>query len=455
MGKDSYYNLENRKTWIKALLILLFVVMVIAVFYILFNSFGSGKVENNILRAGIDYYDSGNVLLPEAAGECSVVTLRNLLTNEYVKNPNLFTSCDGDETYIKVCKLANGKYHYTPVIKCGTKDDTKFGDWKEGAEGDLIENKSDVRFTYLAQVYSNAGKAYYPNDKSSSLEVSELYISSPSSTYLYKDKGLTASKWYTEQDGTSYWNNGDYSSTQPNGYSIKGSEGSSITSLSISEPINASYRTITQVTLYRTKKISTPYILNYMCIDKNYGENSHVISNVPCESRSENNYNITAWIYYTCDGKNSVSKDSTCSSSPTSDWTTTVCTKSNSVECETTTGYQYVDRRWQWYSTGSYKKYYPSGASTSTGEITYYVSAPVSGAKQDSTTTTTAYKYYKLVEGNSDTKGEWINLDDNYLDEEGLIKIFNNNNFDVKSLEDIAKEEKIKYSTKLEYSNRE
>lgn len=455
MGKDSYYNSEKRKTWIKALLIILFFVMVIAVVYILVNSSGNGKVENNLLRAGVDYYASGDVLLPEANGECSVVTLKNLLANEYVKNPNVFTSCDGDETYVKVCKLESGKYQYTPIIKCGTKDDTKFGDWKEGTEGNLIENKSDIRFTYLAQVYSNATKTYYPNDKSKSLEVSELYISSPSSMYSYKDKGLSASKWYTEQDGTSYWNNGEYSSTQPNGYGIKGSEGSSITSLSISKPANASYRTIKDVTLYRTKKVSSPYILNYMCIDKNYSEESYIVSNVPCESRSENNYNITVLIYYTCDGKTSVSKDSTCSSTPTSDWTTTVCTKSNSVECETMAGYQYVDRRWQWYSTGTYRKYYPSGANSSVGEITYYVSAPVSGAKEDNTTTTTAYRYYKLVESNSSAEGEWINLDDNYLDEEELIKVFNNNNFEVKSLEDILKEEKIKYSIKLEYSNRE
>lgn len=455
MRKDDYYDSENRKSWIKALLIILFILIIIAIFYIIVGSFGVGKVENNLLRAGIDYYDSDDVLLPAAAGECSIVTLKNLLANEYVKNPNVFTSCDDDETYFKVCKLESGKYQYTPVIKCGSKDDTKFGDWKEGTEKDLIKNKSDIRFTYLAQIYSNASKMYYPNNKSLSSEVSELYISSPSSDYTYKDKGVTASKWYTEHEGTSYWNNGEYSSTQPNGYGIKGSEGPSITSLSISKPASASYRTITDVTLYRTRKVSSPYILNYMCIDKNYGENSHIISNVPCESRSENNYNITAWIYYTCDGKNSVSKDSTCSSSPISDWTTTVCTKSNSVECETTAGYQYVDRRWQWYSTGTYRKYYPSGANSSTGENTYYVSAPVSGAKQDNTTTTTAYKYYKLVEGNGNNEGEWINLDDKYLNEEELIKVFNNNNFEVKSLEDILKEEKIKYSIKLEYSNRE
>lgn len=347
MGKYDDNNSDNTKTLIRTLLILLFVLMVIAVVYILFNSFSSGKVENNLLRAGVDYYDSGDVLLPQATGECSVVTLKNLLANEYVKNPNLFTSCDGDETYVKVCRLESGKYHYTPIIKCGSKEDTTFGDWKEGTEGDLIENKSDVRFTYLAQVYSNSIKVYYPNDKSSSSEVSELYVSSPSPTYSYRDKGVTASKWYTEHEGTSYWNNGEYSSVQPNGYNIKGSEGSPITSLSISKPASASYRTITDVTLYRTMKTSSPYILNYMCIDKDYGENSYVLSNVPCESRTEKNYNITAFIYYTCDGKSSISKDSTCSSSPTSDWTTTVCKKSNSVDCETKAGYQYVDRRWQ------------------------------------------------------------------------------------------------------------
>lgn len=455
MRKEKSYDKQYRQPWLNALLILLLAIVLIGIAFVLINSFGNGKIENNLLQAGIEYYDSSDVLKPSAMGECSIVTLEQLLTNEYIKNEEIFNVCDKDATYIKVCKLESGKYHYTPIIKCGNTDDTKFSDWHVGNEADLITNKSDIKFTYQAQAYSTKIKSYYPNNKENASDVSELYVSAPTNEYAYNDNGVEASKWYTEETGSNYWNNGSYSSTQPNGYPNRGREGNSITSISTTRPSSTNYRTITEVLLYRTKSVSKPQVLNYMCIDKNYSENSYVISNVPCESRTEKNYNITAWIYYTCDGKTSVNKDATCPSNPTSDWTTSVCTKTSTTDCETMNGYQYVDRRWQWYSTGTYRKYYPSGASTATGENTYYASAPISSAKQDTTTTTTVYKFYKLVEGNDSAEGKWINLDDEYVNEEELIKIFNRNNYEVKSLEDILKNEKIKYSIKLEYSNRE
>lgn len=454
MRRNRDYSKRSKRPWLNALLILLLAVVILGIAFVLINSFGEGKVENNLLQAGIEYYDSKDVLKPAAMGECSIVTLDQLLTNEYIKNEKIFNVCDKDATYVKVCKLESGKYHYTPVVDCGNNEDTRFDDWHEGNEADLIADKSDVRFTYQALAYSKKSKVYYPSNEKKASNVKELYISIPDNQYTYKDKGVEASKWYTEETGTNYWNNGNYSSTQPNGYTNRGKEGTPTTSISTTKPASTNYRTITEVLLYRTKNINKPYILNYMCIDKNYSENSHVISDVPCESRTEKNFNITAWIYYTCDGKSSVNKDDACPSGPTSDWSTSVCTNSNTVQCETMNGYKYVDRRWQWYSTGTYRKYYPSGAASATGENTYYVSAPISSAKQDNSTTTTAYKFYKLIEENSGSEGEWINLNDDYVSEDELIKLFNRNNYEVKSLEDILKNEKIKYSIKLEYSNR-
>ncbi|HPF83301.1 MAG TPA: hypothetical protein PLV83_03920 [Bacilli bacterium] len=454
MEKESYYDSENKNSWLKGLFIVLFAILIMFAIFFIIKILSGGKIENNLLKAGKDYYKKEDNLLPEAAGECNIVTLDQLMVNDYVKNEKIFTSCDSESTYVKVCKLESGKYHYTPVIQCGTKEDTKFGDWKVGTEKDLVEDKSDVKFTFMPKMFSNKAKEYYPSKKTSATEVSELYASAPNAEYTYKDEGVTATKWYTEANGKSYWGNGQYSSTQPSGYANRGNEGPSVTSTSATRPTEAEYRTISEITLYRTTTSSKPYVLSYSCIDRNY--KGSITSTTPCEQRTENNYNITLGTYYTCDGKTSISKNATCTATPTSDWTTTSCTNSETIGCETKAGYQYTDRRWQWYTTGSYRKYYPSGASSAAGETTYYVNAPIAGAKSDGPTATTVYKFYKLIEdSNSTSTNEYVNLSDKYVEATEMIEIFKKNNFEVETLKDILNNEKIKYSIKLEYSNRE
>lgn len=453
MGKRDYYD-KSRRSWLSISIIVLIISAIICgTIYYIYSSNDNSKLENNLLKAGKDYYSSGEVLLPVAIGECSTTTIKQLSAGNYVKNKTLFSECDDNETYIKVCKLQNEEYHYSINFQCSNGQKTTFGDWKEGSVSNLIEDKSDVRFSYLAQKYSNQSKRYYPNDSLKESQTKEFYTSAPAEGYTYKENGISASKWYTEEEGKNYWNNGAYSSVQPNGFTTRGEEGNPTTYVSIKKPAEASYRTIKSIVLYRAREISAPYIKDYMCIDARY--DNYVISNVPCESRSANNYNITGYINYTCDGENTVKKTSVCSGKLLTDWSTNKCEKSSTIDCETTSGYQYSDKNWQWYTTGTYKKYFPSGKANSTEENTYYVTSPVSGAKKDETTTTTVYKFYKLVDNEDGEEGQWLNLAEDYMNEVDLIEMFNKNGFEnVKSLEDIFNEKDIRYSIKLEYRNR-
>lgn len=448
MGKKDFDN-SRKNNFIIRIMFLLLILLIICL--LLFYLSKGNKIENNLLKASKDYYNSEDVLLPSAIGDCAIVTLEQLLNNDYIKNEKLLNKCDKESTYVKVCKLESGKYHYTPIINCKSEEDTLFGDWKIGYESDLVDDKSDIRFSYLAQIYSTQVKKYYPNNENNAESVQEYYASLPSSEYKNSDSGVKASKWYIEEVGTTYWNDGALSSVQPNGYPTRGAEGNSITSISLTKPAEAGYRTISEITLYKAKTVTKPYPWTYICYDSKY--EGTITSTIPCESRSENNYNKTVYVNFTCDGVNRVNRDSVCTSSE-SDWSTSVCVESDAVKCETTQGYRYIDKRWQWYNTGTYRKYYPSGSRNSNGEITYYTKAPINGAIEDKSTTTTVYRYYKLVDDVSNTEGKWIDLNENYLGEDELISLFNENGFNVKSLEDIMNEKNIRYTLRLEYSNR-
>lgn len=453
MGRNSFDNKDRKTPWGKIILFILILFAIICVIYYFISKDGN-IIENSLLKYSKEYYSSGDVLLPESAGECSIVTLATLESNGYVTNEKAFKDCSKNETYVKTCKLEGETYHYTPIYSC-EKNKTTFGDWKVGVDRDLTIDKSNVRFSFLPQEYSTKDKNYYPNNSNESSKIKEYYVSAPNNQYTYKDSSVQASKWYTEETGTTYWNNGAYSSTQPNGFANKGNE-KTVSYVSLTKPAITSYRTINQITLYRTKETVRAHEYGYICTtyDTSLGI---VISNVPCDKRpAEDDYKLmlSDGMIYTCDGKTTAAKDTICESKVTSDWSQNKCTSSGNVICETSVGYQYIDKQWQWYNSGTYRRYYPSGATTSAGENTYYVSAPISGAIQDASTTTTAYKFYKLVDDKAST-GKWLNLSDDYLDEEELISLFRKNNYEVDSLKDILDNENINYSIKLEYANRE
>ena len=459
MEDNSYYGSyeenERKNPLFKILLILIAIIIIIVLVFLISRMRGGNVVQKNLLIAGKNYYDENSTALPEAAGECSTITLSYLLNEDLIKNTENYNSCDDSATYVKVCKLESGDYHYTPVIQCGSKDDTVFGDYKEGSEEDLVADSSDVRFTFKGEVYSTQSKQYYPSNKTTEKEVTELYTSAPATEYSYKGEAVNnAAKWYAESSGTSYWNNGGYSSTAPSGYPSQGKEGTAVTRISLTAPATASYRTIKQQLVYRTRSVSTPVAFSYLCYSRTL--NYDMLSSTPCGLRPDS-YTEYKQIYYTCDGTTKVEKTSSCAATDWSAWTTTSCTTVGSTECESKTGYVYTDRTWQWYVTGTYRSYYPSGSASAAGEKTYYTNSPKTGYVKDSSTVTTAYKYYKLVNAdtNSNSDGEWVKINDEFVDIDELLSSFKEKGFEVDSLSDIKSNDKIRYSLKLEYANKQ
>lgn len=451
----SYEENERRNPLFKILLILVAVIVIIVIIFMIVRSCSGSSVEKQFLAAGKSYYDENSKSLPNVAGECNTLSLSFLVSEGTIKNTSTYSSCDDTETYVKVCKLKNGSYHYVPVIKCGTKNDTVFGDWQEGKESDLIADKSDIKYTFKGQMYSTQSKQYYPSNKTDSSGVTELYISAPATDYKYKGETVTkAAKWYIDSTGTSYWNNGGYSSTAPSGYPTQGAEGTATTKISLEAPATASYRTIKQQLVYRTRSVSTPVAYQYLCYSKTL--NFDMLSTTPCGLRTDT-YTQYKELYYTCDGTTTVDKASTCASSDWSAWTTNSCATAGTIECESKAGYVYTDRTWKWYVTGTYRSYYPSGSASAIGENTYYVESPKTGYVKDASTVATAYKYYKLIETDSASAkdGDWININDEYVDLDALLKTFKEKGFEVTSLSDIESNEKIRYSLKLEYANRQ
>lgn len=446
----SYEESERKNPLIKILLIAIVILIVLVLAIILIKSLTSKSNETLLLNAAKTYYEDTSKL-PTAEGECATVTLDYLIKENKISNAKNFNSCDNSSTSVKVCKLKSGKYQYTPFLTCNTKDDTFFSDYKVGTEKDLVENKSDVRFKFLPEFYSTSDKYYYPNDKLSEDEVNELYLTEPSSEYKYKGKAVSnAAKWYKEVNEKSYWNNGGYSSTAPAGYPSQGEEGQPVTKVSLTSPGTAGYRTIREVTVYRSKTSTKPTIFKFEC---SAGGSSTLISVIPCSMRSDS-YKTTIKALYTCDKETIVDENTKCAETEWTAWTTTKCTKTASLECESKVGYEYTDKTWKWYVDNNHKSYYPSGSAVESGEKTYYVSAPAEGYKKDTSTVTTAYRFYKLVENANGTEGEWIKLSDDYLELEEMLEIIKNSNEEIKSLSDLQKDKKFRYSTQIEYANR-
>lgn len=468
---ESEYN-DERQTipWGRMIVIAISLLAIFIVILLLLRSCSNNdkasNLENDLLNAGKKYYAEKTSLLPNSTGECRTVILSELLRNKLLDSYD-YKTCNGEKTYVKVCKLESGMEQYIPILSC-EKEKTTFNTWNEGTESDIIKDSTDVRFTFLGEEFkstttssSTTSKAYYPNNASTPSGVSNYYVTSPAKGYTQKDsKTDSAYKWYTEKTGKSYWNNGEYSSTQPKGYTIKGNS-KTITKTTTTKPSTASYRTIKENTLYRTGKVA--YAFKYECVDPNLSrynsqtgkfENT-LISTTKCEERNSDTFKNTANIYYTCDGVNQVSKGSECSKF--SDWTTTKC-ESNSktgVVCEKKTGYTYTDKVWQWYKETTVKSYYPSGATSANKENTYYVSSPIKGAIKDTSTKATAYKFYKNIEsGDEITNEEWTVVTDGYVTETELVQKFSELGYNVSSLKDILNNEKIRYQVKLEYRNR-
>lgn len=441
---SEYNDEKNTIPWKRIILIVLMLIAVVVIALFVLRGCSKDSLSESMIKASKNYYEENPDMLPTEPGECYIMTLQQMIDEEIISDKD-FETCDTENTYVKVCYLESKTYHYTTVLSC-ENEMTDFGMWTDGTEADLIADKTDVRFKFLGEELSLGTKYYYPNNLEDVSKVVEYYAASPAGEYTGKENEATGYKWYTKSTSNVYWNNGNYSSTQPSGYTKKGAS-TTKTAYTDKEPTNTSYRTIKSgVSLYRTQYIARP--MDFYCYATG-DENSVIKSKEPCHGDFPNLVRIA----YTCDGTTEVDRETPCGEY--SDWSTTACKSStlNGIKCENVTGYQYTDTLWKWYKTVETNKYYPSGNSNASLEKTYYLTSPVDGAIKDDSTKATVYNFYKLeeVENEDATVKEWLEVTDDYVFEDELIEKFKELEYDVETLKDINDNETLRYRLKLQY----
>ncbi len=441
----EYKEEKNQIPWGRIIISFFILVAIIIIVLLLLKGCGKTSLRDDLIEAAKDYYEKYPDMLPSEVGECFVVTLADLEKEGLIKVSD-YETCDKEKTYVNVCYLESRTYHYSAILDCEVED-TNYGMWQDGTEND-IDDTSDIRFKFLGEELQTGTKYYYPKDLTDVTKVIEYYASVPKNGYNGKEDEQIGYKWYTEKKVNKYWNNGGYSSTQPEGYPTKGSS-TTVTKYSDTKPSSASYRKIEETKLYRYQVLGTEA---HWCHAKG-DENKVTLTYGECGGE----YPIEFLTVYMCmndpDDKGSV-KQKVCEDF--TDWSNKKCTNSDTINCESKTGYKYTDTMWKWYTTTSEKKYYPSGSANVNDEITYYIKSPINGAKKDETTKSTVYKYYKLEEGtDSGNYEEWLPITDGYVTLSEMLEKFRELKYEVYSLSDINKIDKIRYQYQMQYRNLE
>ena len=441
----GYEETSNNSSGLgKKLLIITLIILAIIILIYLLNSCSrenkdevdtAFNYETELLDAGKTYFQNNTTKLPEYAGECTEVKLVDL-TEKGLLDPADFKNCNSTTTYVRVCKLENGKLHYTPWLTCTDKmSNDEYADIKEGTNADIVTDSSYIEFKYLPKVLQsgeeNLGEVeelwkdeityasyktlattkyykyrdkeyiwdvttntYYTSkgDKTNVNEVKEYYTTSPKSGYdRYDSKTTEAYKWYTADYVREYalGTTGDrkYSTKAIGEYNIYDTENS------------------VKVTMYRTRTVTGTYAPTkyYVCSESATSRYLVYQPNTECGKGSNSSFTYERDIIYSCASSSSNSDtviankvanaNSKCNSySAWSSASTTACDTSNINTCQSVTTVLY-----NWYKLveSGDRTYYPSGSSKASGEKVYYTSAPIEGAIKDTTTKATAYKWFK------------------------------------------------------------
>ena len=499
--------------------------------------------ESNLLIAGRKYFERNIDENPMSPGECSVVSLEQLIHDGLIDQEK-FANCNVSTTYVKLCILENKTRHYTPWLTCANKmSEDEYNSLEEGRPSDIIADKTYVEFKFLGQKLKNGEeilgdaeevwadevkydqyktiaktkyyryrdklytweltkKFYYTKsgEKTSASQVNEYYVSSPATGYnKSSDKTTEAYKWY-KSDATKeyYMKNGakQVSATAPDGYPNRDPNGIDVTR----------YRTRTITGVYRPTKY-------YVCSTSASSQNWIYQIN-KCGEGTNKEFKYQQKTIYSCAKEGELIAanevpDSSLSCYNYSDWssvTSTPCNTSKPNVCQSVTVTFYY-----WYKIkNDVRSYYPSGYSKAANEKVYYTEAPIKDAIKDTSTKTTAYKWYKEVKTKTSTytavapsgfstatkskdyqwtdwsgwsttdpkakdsrdrsveirnklkireiKGTttagWNDINDGYVSEEELIRAFQNKGYDVKTLEDIVNNGEIRYQLQLFIKNK-
>ncbi len=485
MPDESYYKERGEeRNWPKIVLMILGgIILALIIFLLIRGCVGKNNNDNferDLLEAGKEYYRIDETLLPQATGECKTVTLDTLLTEELITTPENYADCNKDKTYVKVCKLESGSYHYLPVMQCGsTLADDNFTDWKEGTEADLVTDKSDVRFTFKGEYLEVSDENLGKEQEAWLDELKGVNYTTVSSTKYYRYRDL-AWKWQTSSK--EYYGTNTYYASAPSS-EYNNADGKTTGWKWYTEAVDGK----------EWKTLGNPYTtaapFQYACVDDAENPSNIVKSNTECSKRTDD-FKISFGNTWTCDGKTTVDEGTSCP--------TPYC-KTGYLSNDKKTCGEMVDK--------IVKKYYPSGNTDVSKENNYYVSSPIKGAKKDQSTSAEVSRYYKLktsitgylssapssdatkvgdaVWGNwsnyqttqpkaySGTRqietrtkvvykkisedanlDNWVAISDEYLSEADLISKFQSLEYQVNTLEDIEKAEDLRYQVKLEYRDR-
>ena len=194
-NNSGTYQAKQVKPFLKPLLIVSSIILIaIAIFG--YRALSRKSRDKELINGAKSYYAKYDSLLPKEYGECVRLEINELAYKHYIKAEK-YGVCDREKTYVKVCKLESGNYQYTPFVSCNGKDDIEYGEYVEGTEKDITPDVSDIRFTFLPQIFSNKSKIYYPSNKNNGDEVIEYYDKAPNEEYKYREaNGIKAYKWY-------------------------------------------------------------------------------------------------------------------------------------------------------------------------------------------------------------------------------------------------------------------
>jgi len=510
MNEESYYrDRGEERNWPKLILMILGAIIIALIIFLLIKGCvqnnKNGDIERNLLEAGKEYYSADITLLPQATGECEEVTLGTLLEDALITNPENYMDCNNEKTYVKVCKLESGNYHYVPVLQCGsTLADDNFTAWKDGYESDLVADKSDVRFTFKGEKQEILEDDLTKEEEAWLDELTGVNYQTVSSTkyYRYRDlmwKWQTITKQYYSSDDKVY-----LASAPNNSYTSK--EGTTTGWKWYTTASNGqvwektSNPTVTKASVYKyicydgeMKYSTTPCEAGYeqfrqgsgyMCVKGNFGQFTESCSSKGSEWKEYGKQ-------YSCDGSTIVNEGTVCS---------TTCPAGTVLNSSKTECGKMVE--------STTKQYYPSKSGSASGETNYYLTAPVVGAIKDTSTATSVSRYYKSVttttnkyystapsigatkvgDGvwgdwtdyqttqpkayantreietrtkvvfkrvtNNTNLNNWTAIADDYLSENDLIAKFQSLGYNVNTLEDIEKASDLRYQIKLQYRDR-
>jgi hypothetical protein len=509
--------------------------------------------DSALLQAAKKYFENNRNEYPTSIGDCVQVTLQELITRGYI-SADALKNCNSIGTYVRVCKLENGTIQYTPWFSCNDKQsETEYGDSIEGSLNSVFADSTYVDFMFLPQVLQNGqeqlgkveevwkddisyvnyktlatttyyrykdqlfkwnvtSKLYYTTygEKTEAKDVNEYYTSAPSSKYQYSDNKTTeAYKWYT--------------TTSKKEYALA-SNGAKAFSTSAIGDYNL-YEGGVSVTYYKYRTVTgqrnpTHY---YACATSSTSPYL-VFQTTTCPSAHNPEYKVQRFDFYSCADPNSQSDSIYGNQVKSTDKCLTYSAWSDPIKEDPATGrtcpagstdqtcVKVTKIFYNWYKLvdGGDRTYYPSGASSASGERVYYTSAPVSNAIKDPATKTTAYKWYaqtstttssytavapggyigatktddskwsdwskwsksnpkisdgrnrqieskvkiKLQEIKGSTSTDWKDLAIEYMTKEQMILAFQNKGYKVNTLDDINNNGEIRYQTKMFVRNK-